>query len=150
MSLQQLGSLGEFVAAIGLMLSLIYVGLEIRQTRKLTAVEGTENRMQAWNEWSRLLLMNPSFDDVLNRGSHDLAGLNNAERRVFNHLMILRNTILIRQVGRGTQLNDRESLESARGLVRVTFTQPGVADWWRINRDGWRPEFRDFVEESLV
>ena len=150
MSFQELGSLGEFVAAIGLMLSLIYVGLEIRQTRKLTAVEGMDNRMQAWNEWNRLLLLNPGFDDVLNRGSLDLAVLSHDERRVFDHLMTLRNTILIRQFRRGTQLNDREALVSAQSLVRVIFSQPGVADWWRKNNGDVRPGFRDFVEESLV
>lgn len=150
MTMQELGSLGEFIAAIGLVFSLIYVGVEIRRSRKLAAVEGVENRMSAWNEWTRLLLVNPDLRKVYLSGSRDLNSLERDDKYVFNQLMTLRYTLLVRQIDRGMQLNDREAIDGAKGILLEQFSyEPSLADWWRQHRTEWRPTFREFVDKVL-
>ena len=52
MTLQDLGNIGEFVAAIATLVTLVYLALQIRQnTRALqgTSHDSSVNRMQAWH-----------------------------------------------------------------------------------------------------
>ena len=129
---------------------MIYVGVQIRQSRKLAVVEGVENRMSAWNEWTRLLLVNPDLRKVYLSGSRDLNGLERDEKYVFNQLMTLRYTLLVRQFYRGMQLNDREAIDGAKGILLEQFSyEPSHADWWRQHRTEWRPTFREFVDKAL-
>ncbi len=151
MTLQELGNLGEFIAATGLMFSLIFVGLEVRHSRKASLVEGVENRMSAWNEWSRLLLTNPDLRNVYRNGSRDLDSLDEEEKFVFHELMTLRYTLLIRQFHRGVELNDQESLDGVKGILLQQFSfEPSGADWWRQHRSEFRPAFRNYVDEALT
>jgi hypothetical protein len=150
MTLQELGGLGEFIAAIGIIFSLIYVGIEVRQSRKQALVEGVENRMSAWNEWSRLLLVNPDLRKTYLSGSRDLGSLEEDEQYVFHQLMTLRYTLLVRQFYRGKQLNDQEALDGAKGILLEQFSsEPSLADWWRQYRTEWRPGFREFVDAAV-
>ena len=151
MTLQDLGSLGEFIAAVGLMFSLIFVGWEIRKTRRQVVVEGTESRLNLFNELNRLLLTHPDLRDVWVRGSGDhLRDLSEDDGFVFDQLMTLRCTIFVRMFVRGTELKDRESLDVARASIRDWFSyQPSAGEWWRRHRKAWRVPFREFVDEIL-
>ena len=150
MTLEELGSIGEFIAAIGLIVSLIFVGLEVRKTRKQNMVEGTENRLSAWNEWGQLLLTNPDLREIFLRGSKDIGELNEDERFAFNQLMIFQFTILVRMYVRGTELGDEEALSGARGSLEDLFRlQRSGAVWWKRHRTGWREPFRAFVDDIV-
>ncbi len=148
---QLLGNYGEFFGAIGLIFSLIFVGTEIRHTRKLAVVEGVEKRMGAWNEFSRLLLLNPDLRQVFRNGSQDLDSLGADEKFIYHQLMMLRFTLLIRQFYRGVMLKDQEALDGAKGVLLEQFSyEPSLADWWRQHRVELRPAFRNFVDEALT
>ena len=149
MTLQELGSLGEFVAAIGLILSLVFVGLEIHKTRKQNQVQGAENRLDLFNDFNRLLLTNPELRDVWIRSRGDPGEFSADDLFIYAHLMTLRFTIFARMFVRGSELNDRDSLEAAGGLLRDQFLQPNAAEWWRRSRGGWRVPFREFVDDVL-
>lgn len=147
---QLLGNFGEFFGAIAVVSTLIFLVWEIRRTRKQNLVDGAENRLKAWNDWGALLLSNPDVRQIYARGCRELAGLNDDELLVFNQLVIFRHTIIARMFTRANQLNDQESLEGARGLLRDIFgNEPGMKDWWRRYRNRWRPSFREFVDDVL-
>ena len=150
MTLQELGSLGEFVAAIGLMFSLTFVGIEIRKTRKQHIVEGVEKRLDLFNDFNRLLLTNAELRDVWTRSYGDLTEFSPDELFIYGHLMTLRFTIFARMFVRGSELNDRDSLGAARALLRDQFSgQPNAINWWQRSRNGWRTKFRKFVDDVL-
>ena len=160
MTLQELGSLGEFVAAIGLIFSLMFVGLEIRKTRKQSTVEGAEKRLDLFNDFNRLLLTHPELREAWLHGQANLSDLNSEERYMFYQLMTLRFTIFTRMFVRATELKDRDSLDALSGALKDQFSDqptspsPGQVGssaiiWWRQSRGGWRMPFREFVDEIL-
>ena len=151
MTLQELGSLGEFAAAIGLIFSLIFVAVEIRQSRKLARVSGVEDRMTAWIEWSRLLLENPDLRTVYRKGGNDFGALSEDEKFVFGQLMATLNNILLKQFHRATQLNDTETLKSTRNIVGGLYSSnENMKVWWQNNGSSWRQDFREFVNEAVL
>lgn len=144
-----LGNFGEFFGSIAVVGSLLFVGLEIRRTRRQSVVDGAQDRLDAWNAFTVLLLSNPDVREIFFRGILDMNSLKEDERLTFNQVMIFRQTILARMVTRGKKLHDRESLEVARGLLGDIFDEPGAVQWWREYKSRWRLEFRDFVDEIL-
>ncbi len=50
LSIQDLGALGEFIGAFGVMASLIYVGLQIKQTRNIVLADSEANFAQSGRE----------------------------------------------------------------------------------------------------
>ena len=52
-TVQDLGAIGEFVASIAVVISLIYVGTQLRQNSKLARIQGTEERRGSWAEFGR-------------------------------------------------------------------------------------------------
>ena len=80
MSLSDLGNIGEFVGSIGVFLSLIYVGIQIRQNTKES--QRTNARETAVHHAAALhgLSRDPEMADVFVRGIEDLAVLSDADR----------------------------------------------------------------------
>lgn len=150
MTLQELGNLGEFAAAIGLIVSLLFVGIELQKARKQSMVEGTEQRLDLFNDFNRLLLTNPELRKIWIRSRGELSDFDDDERFIFGQLMTLRFTIFARMFVRGTQLKDRDSLDALRGLLSDQFSShPNASKWWQRSRTGWRTTFREFVDRML-
>ena len=75
MTLQDLGSIGEFVGGAVVVLSLVYLPLQIRQnTRSLRAAAYQEAARSA-NEWSSLLVRNAELNGLFSKGISDYSSL---------------------------------------------------------------------------
>ena len=149
MTLEQLGNIGEFIASLGLLFSIALLVLELRHSRKLAKVNGTEARAQQWLEWRRLLI-NPEYADVFRRGSTQLDSLSETEFAVYDALMNERMVIILRMFVRSKELGDREEYEQARGNLIDQFRMwPGAVQWWNKRRKSYRTYFREFVDETL-
>lgn len=150
MSIQDLGNIGEFIAALGLLISLVFVLIELRHARKAARIAGAENRIASWVEWRRQFLNDPYLRKVFRKGCNDPNDLDPDEFHAFDILMNERMTIILRMFIRGTELNDREEYAQARGnLVDQFQNWPGAEKWWSQQRMGYREYFRNFVDESL-
>ncbi len=87
MNLQDLGNLGEFVGAIAVLVTLVYLALNIRQntaqlsqnTRavQLTARQATE---ESTNRVREMLILNPELSDLYLRG---LRGYSELDKAIF-------------------------------------------------------------------
>ena len=65
MSFQELGSLGEFVAAVATVTTLIYLAMQVRMNNRL-AVSNIENQLDSKECERRLLIaLNPAFSGFL-------------------------------------------------------------------------------------
>ena len=113
-SVQDLGAIGEFGASVAVLISLIYVGFQLKQNGKLARIQGTEDRHKRLTGWGRLLLENPDFDRIFREGCQSLDALSEEERRIFDRLMREYLSILL-----GMRADDTH-----RGKLRVICEQP--------------------------
>ena len=69
MSLEDLGNIGEFVAAVAVLVSLIYLAVQIRQNTK--AVRTASYHQAAEQTWSSLLTVaqDPSLAEIMSRAN---------------------------------------------------------------------------------
>ena len=87
MSLEDLGNVGEFVAAVGVIVSLIYLAVQIKQNTAAVATATYESTMTGFNDINVVVAGNPALSSLLDRGCRNLDSLNTEETVQFNFLL---------------------------------------------------------------
>ena len=148
MNLQDLGNIGEFVAAIGVIASLVYLAVQIRQNTNSVRLQVEQAIRRDSHELRRSLIENPEIMDLFTKSLSDFDSLSPAERIRVNlicastiehlqHLFFLRNQGLVHW---GSQE------KSLRGYLAL---EP-VRQWWSLGREILRPEFVEYVERDIL
>jgi hypothetical protein len=147
MSLEDLGNIGEFVAAVGVIISLIYLAVQIRQnTRSLRAGAFQQYRQQS-AELSRLLA-EPDMASVYRTGLDSPGQLTEEERTRFEAMMVFafnssENFFLLRKMG---LLDDTLWAGGRTAYLRWLLRHDGAREWWRRNRKMMSPAFCEYLE----
>jgi hypothetical protein len=94
MSLEDLGNIGEFVAAVGVIISLIYLAVQIRQNTAQMRQNTESTRVSAIQEGAHHsaavtahLIQNENFARVFRTGAEDMGQLTQDERTQFEAFM---------------------------------------------------------------
>jgi hypothetical protein len=148
MSLSDLASLGSFISGVAVLISLIYLALQVRQAEKnqrSLMQQGQANRI------CDLLLRNsdPSLAMIYRKG---LAAepLSEVELTQFNNLfraqlMSRHDTFLQHE----QHLTPEPSFRTLRLATRDLMRAPGARAMWRNLRHIYEPSFQAFIDESV-
>ena len=88
MNFESLGNIGDFVGGIGVIVTLAYLALQIRQNTAATKADSYQSVIALASEWSRDLSLDAEICDVLDRGARDLGSLDHIERIRFTLAML--------------------------------------------------------------
>ena len=150
MTIQNLGSLGELIAAVATLATLVYLTIQIRQNTR--ALHGTfhdshVNRMQAWQ---MAVATHPELSSIWHRAQQG-DELTEQER---NRLGLLRNYTMIGteavyyQFARGNI--DPEIWRAQLNRIRAGLEQPDLRRWWREDRTfTFTQPFEALVESEI-
>jgi hypothetical protein len=150
MDLTQLGSIGEFVSAIAVVASLVYLSTQIRQnTRSMRAATFA----QSTNGWQDYLLTQSVADlDLMLRANIDHETLSNAE---FLRVYYLTRTMFRRiendyyQALAGTF--DQATWEGYQRAFREdTFNSPANRVFWDLQRTYFSAPFATYMDEFIA
>jgi len=144
-----LGNYGEFVGAIGVVASLVYLGIQIRQNT--TATERS-NARQIAAEHSRTLrsFMETEISDIILRGHQDLDILTPHEKyrwdlAMSSWLEIIEQAYADSKVGAFPE----DILAMYRNRLSLIVDTKGGRQWWGNNRAWMSPPFRAEVDRIL-
>ena len=146
MTLEELGGIGEFIGALAVLASLVYVAREIRRNTKATRLATLQ---------SALVSVQPIFDApardaelarIIRLGMIDSSQLTEDEStRLGNWLSsVLRqaeNTFVQHQAG----MLDDKSWAARAHQIRNFFSSPTVVKAWASASEGYHEDFRDWV-----
>jgi hypothetical protein len=150
LSLQDLGSLGEFVGAIGVVVSLIYLAQQMRQNttsvRAASFNSMTENSIRILEHSFR----DADFADFLDRAEQDPASLSSAELVRWNAYMTavyrhFGNLVYQYRVG----ALDRQMWRSYRDTLKKHLRTPSWRSWFADNRQNFSRSLVDLVEQVV-
>ena len=151
MTLEQLGNVGEVIAALATTLTLLYLAVQIRQNSKALRASSIAAYMQAQERVSTSLAENKELCELHFKGMQTPELLTESERRRF--FIVLGNYVMALTLG--------DQMESAGVLptdlqhhysVQLDWLvcQPGFA-FWRENWGGILPPgFADRVDALLI
>jgi hypothetical protein len=152
MTLQDLGSLGEFVGAIAVVISLIYLAVQVRRNTQqlesnvqaLLRAESSAQHEQ-WSNWRKMQINDPELISVWNRGLKDLQSLNDVEYTQFN-MLATELFYIISNVWERQQASVAPSgaWEIGRRSAAAFLEQPGGTAWWSKAKHFF---YEHFIEE---
>lgn len=131
MSLSQLAPIADVLAAIAVILSLIFLAYELRQNRKQSELANWRDLLESLSTFKGLS-NDIEFSEFLERAEQDYHALTTAEKRAFG--MYLEQGIHI--IGNfakhnDTILNKLVGMEGAlRSLLRNLLNNKGARAWW--------------------
>ena len=147
MTIEDISNLGQAVAAVATVLSLVFVGYQIRQHTRATRAASHNSVSNALNEINRLFAENADLSEIWLRGMEDRGALSAVEQWRFDALLraymhVCETMFVQAQLGTGdtsVQLAEEDGM-------RTVLAAPGARDWWRQNPFGFGPAFRAYVE----
>ena len=157
MNWEMIGAISELVGAIGVIVTLVYLAVQVQQNTKYLA-ESTklaeagqiETTLNLAVETRKLLLLNPDLVDLYNRGAQSFLTLDPIEQVRFDQL--LRINFLQAQTMYLRYLlfdDDPEGYVGPTRMLEQSLQLLGVREWLNQVETDWRPEFRAWVESAI-
>jgi hypothetical protein len=150
MSLEDLGNIGEVVAAVGVIISLIYLAVQIRQNTSTVRAAAFQDVVGNSASFLKEVFRDAELTRIWISGSEDLNSLTGVDRGRFHYLIVT----FFRQV-ENTYNQTRKGLlkfeewEGIRESVFDGIARPGMRQWWESNAFRFNSGFREFVEDEL-
>ena len=158
MTIQDWGAIGELVGGVAVIVTLIYLALQVRQnTRQFSrSVEATqlaafERNVESSSRLRELLILHPDLVALLLKGYDSYKELDKSEKIRFG--MLLRNIFSAAQGAYVRQLSVEHDPRSFEGIGRVIdeiLVNRGAREWLKNTEPNWRPAFREIVDERLA
>jgi hypothetical protein len=146
MSLSDLASLGSFVSGFAVLISLIYLALQVRQTERNQQISIRHSRVSRIVDL-QLALADPAVAEAWLHGSGSPQEITQTELSQFTHLcralfFHFEDSFYQREEG---LLND-DAFETVVAGARLLARSPGVRAAWRITRPNFGGRFLDFMD----
>jgi hypothetical protein len=149
-TIQILGNLGEFVGAIGVVATLAYLAVQIRQNTKSTRASTYSDATLGWQDY----MHDQSVEDL------ELLVMLSGNHKELSHPQFLRTYYLYRMMFRRLEhdFNQRREGtfdEQTWAAYLSAFIQDVLANaagraMWKLQRDYFDPTFSDFLDSTLT
>lgn len=150
MNLQAIAAIAEITASAGVIISLIYVGLQIRSQIVESRLASVDELTRQINSGYQTLASDKDLAELFLKGLDDFKSLDRAEIVRFSAFM-------------GSQMRQCESAffrytsgrlakEVWTGLnagIEDISTSPGMKDWWQTRSHWFSKGFRDHISNHL-
>ncbi len=146
-TLQDLGNIGEFVAAIATLATLIYLAVQIRQNTVSVKAAAAQSLLDSLSEALATGASSPEQARVLVLGQTKYERLSEDERMQFM-FFLLRWCRVFEQAYHSYLLGhlDPSIWEGHLRHFEGVMQAPAVRRWWKIRRVVFSSEFREFVD----
>ena len=148
MNILEIGAIGEFVGAIAVLITLVYIAVQTRQSVKTTQQKSHSDLLTRRQDLMRLLTEDRDFIEVWSKGCSQQQLDSIDAQRFTSFGMILSAHVQDAYIQYKAGLIDEKVWEAERNLLTVHFTQPGFVDWWKHGQQYVTPEFARYVEKS--
>lgn len=150
MNLDALGAVAESLGALGVVVSLIYLAIQIQRNTSAIRANAAQQVTNRGGEIAEAIASQADLADIQRRGLSEPESLTPAERFRFSNIM---NTIFRAYENMDYQyrigLLDEDIWAGLDNNLKQVATRPGFLDWWLSARDGYNQEFRSRIN-SIV
>ena len=150
MTLEQYYYIAELVAAIALIISLIYVGIQVKLSAKATQAATAQSYVDTMNGYVGLINSSKDLARVLHGGAGGLDNLQDEEVIqfcAFHDQCFITFEAFYFEWKRGLLL--QQLWDTYRHVIVDLLMQPGQQEYWQMRRHWYDDEFQRYVEELL-
>ena len=151
MTLQDLGNIGEFVGAIGVIATLAYLAVQVRQNTRALRSSTFQDIAEDMSRTAEVFTTHPELSALLVKASSGLEHLTREERVCYDFafMMVVRR---LEAVYVQAQLGSIEQ-EMTTGFERSTIPAllgQGGSEWWKTAKSGFSSRFSAHVDAQLA
>jgi len=147
MNWDTIGAIGEIVAAIAVVATLLYLSKQIRQNSRSVEISALRDTTAQWNHWSEMLATSADLADVVAKGNNSYGSLSESEslrygafvQAFFDNVESYRELVSKHQVDK-----DLAVLES---IVARRIEASGFSVWWSENTKDYGDDFVSWIED---
>jgi hypothetical protein len=148
MSLEDLGNIGEFVAAVAVVVSLIYLAVQIRQNTRWLRASLEQSITDSTSHTIQAAASSPQFARIVAEGQERFDDLAEEEQRQFALWVLGFFRIYeqaFHQFSKGNLSNEIWSGYEAQ--LRMSLRSDAIRGWWGARREFFHERFREYVEQ---
>lgn len=146
MNWEAISAIGEILAALAVVVTLIYLAKQIRQNSQAVQVAALRDTTEQWHRWSEVLATSPELADIVSRGNRSYHGLADNEalqygawvQMFFDSVESYRSLVLEHEV--------QKDLDVLTSIVARRFAEPGFREWWLDNKTDYDNRFVDWID----
>ena len=143
MNWEAVGALGQIVGAIAVVVSLVYLAIQVRQNTAAIAAQAAHDALAAVREFNQHLMVNPPMARIFRIGQEDPSALTESELEQFVHIVFTffkTAEAVHAQSMKGTL--DAETWRAWEWVFMAWGQSPGFAAYWSIRRGLFTPAFQ--------
>ncbi len=148
MTIQDLGSIGEFVAALATVATLIYLALQLRHNGRVSRFDSHLKARQLVAE-SQRVLSDPDKAKLWRVGLSDPDALTEDERLSFFSILYLVANALDARLEYIRATRDPDPYETQGNILEYLAPQPGFQRWWKHAARTYNAEMNAYVEQHM-
>ncbi len=148
MPLDQLANIAEISAAALLIVSLIYVGLQVRQSTKAAYATTTQAHAEIAMGYVGLVNLSSNLADILVQGARGLSSLKEGDLLRFigfhDQVFTAFQSFYLQYLN---GVLDERLWNTYDQVMRDMFAEVGPQDWWKLRQHWFCEEFRNYIED---
>ncbi len=150
MTIMELGAIGEFFGAIAVVVTLIYLAIQVRQNTSALKLNTTQSVTEELQDMYALLASDPDLTEVLIKASResDLRGTERGRYSAFtsNLIRVYENAFLQRRAG----VLDRAHWVGMTRMM-IDYTSMAAFQQYWLDRKHWvSDDFQDYMEADVI
>ena len=133
MNLETLANIGEFVGALGVIISVIYLAVQVRKQTEESRLAATRELADQYQSCLAACVEDPSLSEVWLKGIKDFRALSDPERlRLSLQFQRLFRNLEQQFLHRRRVSVDSSYFESIDRSFTEALTFPGMLEWWEL------------------
>ena len=150
MTIQDLGSLGELIAALATVVTLVYLALQIRQNTNATQAASFHAISDSMNDVNLSVTQSAELSRIWVAGCEKRSSLNAEDRHRFDTtLLAYFHVFETMHYQARVDVGDQDLVITEERSLRALLATSGIREWWSENPYAFGPEFRSYVETFL-
>ena len=150
MNWDAIGAIAEIMGAFLVLVTLIYLSIQIRNNTKEVKSENVHRITDSFNQLNLLVASDERLADLWHKGVANYDDLSDTEKARFGFMQLAAFRIydsLYYQIQRGT--GDKQLWNAELNTLRWLFSLPGIRAWWRQQQFGFSPGFQEYIDKIV-
>ena len=149
-----LGALGQLAAAVAVLITLIYLAQQVRQSNRQDLLSAFRHTYDSLNEWALSVIGSGEVPAIILRGRGSYKGLSDVDRLRSDHIPFVFLNIPephFYQVQKTAMDDDyrKWAKDNLAVLVHGYFNYPGTRDFCSNVQQYYQPEIRKLIADSV-
>jgi len=145
-----IGAIGELLGAFLVLVTLVYLSLQIRNNTKEVKSESAHRVTDSFNQLNLLVASDERLAELWHKGVANYDDLSDSEKASFGFIQLAAFRIydsLYYQIQRGT--GNKQLWKGEINTIRWLLSCPGMRSWWRQQQFAFSPSFHEYIDNII-